>query len=283
MAETTTWWRITWMEAVWASDLKPLQKLVAAVYADHARDQRTTWVTLDRLTQRSGASRTTAQKVRRELVQAGWLIEVSAATQHKAAVFGLVIPDDVSMPARGTLSDARVPGDGTLEDPRVPPRDLRVPSRDARVPGDGTNQSSIKELHPSSSSSPARTTAARLLGWAEEDDRLDHLDAFLASRNVGKALPWLKATHQAGDLERIFTAFVDGEQNPVWGTDPSASWDRPDPSESLWAQLKEETGDMASAERAVAVEARAMGRQESDPVVLRSALMTLQNERKWTA
>ncbi|CCH73473.1 hypothetical protein BN11_5040014 [Nostocoides australiense Ben110] len=62
---TDLWWRTTWMEAVWSSDLKPLPTLVAAVYADHARDGRTAWVTLDRLIERTRLSRDAAIRARR--------------------------------------------------------------------------------------------------------------------------------------------------------------------------------------------------------------------------
>lgn len=87
------WHRTRWLKAVWESNLAPLERLVAAVFADHAGSDRTAYVALDRLCQRSGLGRTSAQQHRRGLIQAGWLVEVRGATQHSAAHYELAIPD----------------------------------------------------------------------------------------------------------------------------------------------------------------------------------------------
>ena len=207
------WWRQTWMEAVYASDLKPLEKFVACVYADHARDQRTVWVTLPRLVERSSLSRDAANRALRGLREKGWLLVVQEAKQHRATVYGLVIPDD--------SSTGHVP----LSSPRdVPLTHSSSTSPDTSSTRDDTsstpgvpNQSSYPSTHHSSSS--ARGIAAKLLGIVEEDEVLDHLDDFLRAKNVGKAKPWLETTHANGDLERIFYAFVDEQKNPTWGVE----------------------------------------------------------------
>ena len=66
--------RTVWMEAVWSSDLKPMERFVACVYFDHARDQHHAWVTAARLTERTGLSRDAALRARKGLVEAGWIV-----------------------------------------------------------------------------------------------------------------------------------------------------------------------------------------------------------------
>lgn len=122
---------------------------------------------------------------------------------------------------------------------------------------------------------------ARLLGWPEEDDRLDHVEDFLSAKNVGKALPWLRACHESGDLERIYLAFVEEQSEP---TTPARPEPEHEPTEWLWSRIKEETGYMDIAEQLVAAEAEAMGDpRRRDPVVLKSVLMTLAHEKRKTA
>lgn len=267
------------MDAVWSSDLKPLQKLVAAVYADHARDQRTAWVTLARLTERSGLSRDAANRHVRELRDRGWLVVFEKASQHRATLYGLVIPESSGTSDVPLSSTADVPltaPSSTSPDASSTPDDT---SSTPRVP----NQRSIKGHHHSSSS-PARATAARLLGWDEEDDRLEHLDAFLASRNIGKAGPWLRACHDAGDLERIFTGFIE-EQTVADEITEDAEQARVMKVNALWSQIKEACSYDGSWTNVLTEEARAMGRpaDTEDPVLLRSVLATINHERRWSA
>ena len=50
-----------WARAIWdSSSLKPLQRLVALAFADHARSE-VAWVSLDDLTRCTGMSRTAAR------------------------------------------------------------------------------------------------------------------------------------------------------------------------------------------------------------------------------
>lgn len=284
MSETSApWWRNTWMEAVWASDLKPLEKLVAAVYADHARDQRMIWVTLDRLVQRSGIGRTQAKMWRRRLIESGWLVEFEPARQHKAAVYVLVIPEGArgseNRPSEGDPrgSDAR-----PADKPRGSEYDVQgvgIPAPGGRIPD--PNQSSIKEQHQSSSSrTPAQKHLAHLLGWDEEDERLDLVDAFLNARNVGKANAWMNACHRDGSLERHFLAFVEEQKadQPFVGSDDEDIWGRKPSIDSMIIELGKYFEYPGDRDEALLYEARAMGLPEADAftnrMVLSSALNT---------
>src|SRR5437879_2465859 len=81
------------MEAVWSSNLRPLERLVAAVYFDHARNSDCAWLTIARLQERTGLSRPTAIDMRRALVDGGWLVTIDQATSRRAAIYRLTIPE----------------------------------------------------------------------------------------------------------------------------------------------------------------------------------------------
>lgn len=138
------WLRTVWSEAVWASDLRPLERLVALAYADHARDSDRAWLTLDRLMERTGLSRDAANRARLGLVEAGWLVLLGERNRRKADVYRLVIPARASSPGGGPLSS---PGDGPLGSASSPRPDassppdgpLSSPSPDMSSPPDGLN------------------------------------------------------------------------------------------------------------------------------------------------
>lgn len=182
------------MKAVFSSNLKPLERLVAAVYADHARDRRQTFVTLDRLMTCSGLSRDAANRARDGLETKGWLVALERKPR-KPVDFLLVIPEDSASTSGGPVGT----GDGLVTS--TPP-DMTSTSPDIASTGDVLHQSSYQSSHHSSSSS-ARGIAAKLLGIEEEDETLDHLDDFLRAKNVGKAKPWLETTHANGDLRAV--------------------------------------------------------------------------------
>jgi biotin operon repressor len=93
LLSTGRWHKDVWSEAVWDSpSLLPLQKLIALAYADHARDGDVAWVTYDRLRERTGLSRDAVARHLRTLVEAGWLVLVSAASQHRSTRYRLLIP-----------------------------------------------------------------------------------------------------------------------------------------------------------------------------------------------
>lgn len=199
------WWRVKWLEAVWSSgDLKPLERLVAAVYADHAHDKRMTWVTLPRLCERTGMSRDAANRALRGLRSAGWLVTIQKARQHRATVYALVIPEESSSTGGVPLSSTGgVPLSNSSSTPPDPSSTRDDTSSTPRVP----NPSSYPSSQSQSSSGP-RSFLASACGWQEEDERLDLLDNYLRDNNVKRALPWLKTCHEQGDLGRTFREYV---------------------------------------------------------------------------
>ncbi|WP_083427372.1 helix-turn-helix domain-containing protein [Geodermatophilus obscurus] len=88
-----SWPRDAWTDAVWNSTtLKPLERLVALVYAKYAGDSDIAWVTFPVLMQRTGLSRDAASRALRGLESKGWLVLVERARQHHSARYRLQIP-----------------------------------------------------------------------------------------------------------------------------------------------------------------------------------------------
>ena len=211
------WWRTRWMEAVWSSDLKPMERFVACVYFDHARDQHHAWVTAARLTERTGLSRDAALRARKGLVEAGWIVVREKARQHRADVYELVIPDGASSTRGGPLPDLSSTGG-------VPLSDSRGTGDDTRGTGDVPNLSTYPSTHPSSSS---RAVEIVFRAWPpefdedEDDDEREEnrelhretiaelLPGFLSENNVKAAIPWLETCAASGDLARNFEDYHD--------------------------------------------------------------------------
>ncbi|MFK5689578.1 hypothetical protein ACI3EY_07915 [Ornithinimicrobium sp. LYQ92] len=74
---------------------------------------------------------------------------------------------------------------------------------------------------PSRPSSPLtpRSHVAGLLGWQEEDERLDHLDSLLATQRVRSPKAWINACHEAGDLETALRDHAQAKADP-WANLP---------------------------------------------------------------
>ena len=209
------WWRTRWMEAVWSSDLKPMERFVACVYFDHARDQHHAWVTAARLTERTGLSRDAALRARKGLVEAGWIVVREKARQHRADVYELVIPDGASSTRGGPLPDLSSTGG-------VPLSDSRGTGDDTRGTGDVPNLSTYPSPHPSS-----RAVEIVFRAWPpefdedEDDDEREEnrelhretitelLPGFLSENNVKAAIPWLETCAASGDLARNFEDYHD--------------------------------------------------------------------------
>lgn len=203
------WWRQTWIEAVYGSDLKPLERLVAVVYADHARDRRQVWVTLPRLMERTGLSRDAANRALRGLRDKGWLLVIQEAKQHRATVYGLVIPESSSTPgvplsstgdvplteSSSTSPDASSTRDDTSSTPRVP------------------NQSSYQNPHQSLS--PEQALVRDLLGLDETDEMLTKISSILTANNVRNPKVWLRRCHENGDLLDLLQA--EATTSGAWG------------------------------------------------------------------
>lgn len=93
------WFRDLYEEAVWESDsLRPNEKLVAKVYADHAGnpekpDNDVSWVVWRRLSQRTGIrSKDALNRAVQGLVASGWLVLVEGRKQWRSPRYRLVIP-----------------------------------------------------------------------------------------------------------------------------------------------------------------------------------------------
>ena len=85
--------RNEWRDAVWTSDLKPMKRLAALCYADHAGLTTThVWVGTKRAQDRTGMGRTAWHEARNGLVSEGWLRETVPATHTAAGRFQLTIP-----------------------------------------------------------------------------------------------------------------------------------------------------------------------------------------------
>ena len=284
------WWRTVWMEAVWSSDLKPMERFVACVYFDHARDQRNAWVTVARLTDRTGLSRDAAIRARKGLVEAGWIVVREKARQHRADVYELVIPDGASSTRGGPLPDLSSTGD-------VPLNDSRGTGDDTRGTGDVPNLSTYPSSHPSSSS---RAVEIVFRAWPpefdedEDDDEREEnreihretiaefLPGFLSENNVKAALPWLKACDEAGDLGRNFMTYCQ-DRNEQASKDRETTGIHKRAQERIDAKITrviEAVGSEPEARHTILAEAKSMCMDHSPytDVVLDSVLMNLQRE-----
>lgn len=96
------WFRDLYADAVrdCGYALRPNEKLVALVYADHAGDPEkplndVSWVSWPRLSEQTGIrSKDALNRALRHLEKRGWLVLVSKRTQHKSPRYRLVIPEN---------------------------------------------------------------------------------------------------------------------------------------------------------------------------------------------
>ena len=160
------WPRDLWAEAVWSSSLRPLERLVALAYADHARDGETAWATYGRLMDRTGLSRDAVARALRGVVGAGWLVEVEPARQHRATVYLLAVPQrSVTQTADDASDRGDVPlsstGDGPLGTSavRLASPAVRLPSSSSPCPGHNLS-SDLSPNHKARMSRRSRVSTA---------------------------------------------------------------------------------------------------------------------------
>lgn len=89
--------RFRWMRAVQDSDLKPTPSLVAYAFgqfigADRKNPPDTVWLSLAELQRVTRLSRDAANRGTRTLREAGWLVPVTAAAQHRSVLYRAEIP-----------------------------------------------------------------------------------------------------------------------------------------------------------------------------------------------
>ncbi|MFI2568936.1 hypothetical protein ACH473_10765 [Cellulosimicrobium funkei] len=124
-----------WRDAVWASDLRATDKLVALAYADHASTgPLRVWVAAERLQARTSLGRTATTAAVRRLRDAGWLTLTSAGVRGSTARYALTVPgaveredqaDDVDV-LEHQAHEPRAPRQVSARDGFVSPRDERV-------------------------------------------------------------------------------------------------------------------------------------------------------------
>lgn len=147
------WWRSKWMESIYtADDLKPLEVLVATVYADHAHNKRVSWVTGERLRQRTKLSKDAAHRALKGLETKGYLVAVERRPR-RPTTYGLVIPEH----RLGTPDVLAVGTGDVLTDPPL------VRETDQLVRETYSIPVHIPVLHPMRSPRPMTATLTRTM------------------------------------------------------------------------------------------------------------------------
>ncbi len=218
---TGLWWRHRWMEAVYASDVKPLEVLVASIYADHAGDGRTAWVTLDRLRERSKLSRDAAHRALKGLIAKGFLVVVVRAKQHRATVYGLVIPAHLSSPGDVPLTDSSSPPHGPLSQSSSTPDDTSSTPHDTSSTGGVPNPISYPSSDPISLSRE-QELVADLLGLEPRDERLMSVQKMLDDNHVRNATAWLRTVARNDELFGLLELAA-ASPNGSTNTDPTTT------------------------------------------------------------
>lgn len=147
------WHRDVWAEAVWSSQLRPLERLVALAYADHARDKDTAWLSSARLRERTGLSRTAASDAVRRLVKDKWLVPVDRPRQGHTAHYRLVVPSAQMTASRTSQMTASRTTAAT--DDRLAAPDDRLATPDDRLAALTSGLTSV----PTSSLSPGEESS----------------------------------------------------------------------------------------------------------------------------
>ncbi|WP_395691513.1 helix-turn-helix domain-containing protein [Nocardioides sp.] len=109
-ADKYRWPRDGFRSAVWESELRPLERLIALAYAEHAADRDYAWVTYPRLQDCTGLSRDAIARAIDGLRSAGWLELKEATRQQRSPRYWLRIPtaqQSVSRTAESVLPPGR--------------------------------------------------------------------------------------------------------------------------------------------------------------------------------
>lgn len=146
------WPRDDFARSVWDSDqLKPLERLVALCFADHAREHDWAFVTYPRLMACTGLSRDSAVRAVKGLRDKGWLEVKEASRQQRATRYWLRCPaqpsaSQTAAQAQGSVSQTAEPlsgtGDGRLTRPSSPSPVTSSLSPVTSSPGDRPDSSS---------------------------------------------------------------------------------------------------------------------------------------------
>lgn len=172
------WPRDSYRAALWGSRLRPLERLVALAYAEHAREADHAWVTYARLREVTGMSEDAITRAIKGLRAAGWLELKEPARQHRSARYWLTIPPGQHPVARGAedLQHPATPQTGSSS--TLPPGALNFPS----APGDAPSTLSPEPSTP-----------------ADRDDQSSHHSTDQSSTRA-RAVP---AEHRAAVVELV--------------------------------------------------------------------------------
>lgn len=136
------WPRDAFAEAVWTSRLPSSQRLVALAFADHAHDGDESWLTYDRLQERTGLSRDSVARHLRGLVDGGWLV-LLRRRRCGSGVYRLTVPEQ---------SDSRTTSDAQQSDGRT---------TEPLQQSDGRTTSEVQQSDPAAQQSDPAALAVR--------------------------------------------------------------------------------------------------------------------------
>jgi hypothetical protein len=188
----------TWRDAVWVSDLRATDKLVALAYADHASTgPLRVWVAAERLQARTSLGRTATTAAVRRLRDAGWLTLTSAGVRGSTARYALTVPGAVA--EHDDQADDVDDLEHQEHEPRAPrqvsARDGLVSPRDERVSRGVPDPLSYPLPHP-----PTRSLAVVEDAATERDALLDGVVEEIRSHPLARGLAATAVRRHAREL-----------------------------------------------------------------------------------
>jgi len=186
-----------WRDAVWASDLRATDKLVALAYADHASTgPLRVWVAAERLQARTSLGRTATTAAVRRLRDAGWLTLTSAGVRGSTARYALTVPGAVEREDQADDGDVL---EHQAHEPRAPrqvsARDELVSPHDERVSRGVPDPLSYPLPHP-----PTRSLAVVDDGEGERDALLDGVVEEIRTHPLARGLAATAVRRHAREL-----------------------------------------------------------------------------------
>lgn len=246
--------REDWIDAVYASDLKPLERFVAVIYEKFAGNGTDgVWVAFQTLLDHTGLSRDAANRAIRGLREKGWLYQTERGRQHRAARVRLILPSstgDVLLNGGEVIHSPALSGtaDVPLESQQYASRHsaVRLAYPNPKEPLDLTSSSSVshsgsvpREGARAEELPPALAQRAASLGIEpgaivravhKHTGRMIPLDqaVVFATDTIGRAAgPVLNGTgyviRSAADHPEEVIAFLDGRRPPHVSED---AWSR---------------------------------------------------------
>jgi DNA-binding transcriptional MocR family regulator len=124
--------RYVWRNAVFASTLKPSERLVALALEQHMDPNGKAWPSKARLSSTTGLSTRTVQSALRGLVAKGWLEIAAPSSQHRSATYRTLLRGEMVASLEDAQgSNSRPPGEQitTVRGAMVAPEPLRTSKR----------------------------------------------------------------------------------------------------------------------------------------------------------